>query len=134
MQTAKKRRTLIRFAVQSTTYVEGEGNTTKWETIKVKIGTDETSKPILTENFYCEWLNSFGSTAIQQQSDGIICPARVRMVFVKAVYVALLNSDVKIYKNGLSDAAHTFKLASAPDNYVEGDKLLEFQVKQREVK
>lgn len=134
MQTAKKRRTLIRFAVQSTTYVEGEGNTTKWETIKVKIGTDENGKPILTENFYCEWLNSFGNTAIQQQSDGIICPARVRMVFVKAVHDALLTSDVKIYKNGLTDAAHTFKLASAPDNYIEGDKLLEFQVKQREVK
>lgn len=133
-QNVKRKRTLVKFAVQHTSYVAGSGATTTWELINVNIGTDANGDPITTDCFYCEWLNSYGNNAIQQQSDGVIRPARVRMPYVKAVYDALISSDVKIYKNGIIDDLHMFKLASAADNYVESNKMLEFQVKKYEVK
>ena len=40
-QTVKEKRTLVRFAVQKTRYVAGNGAATEWETIKVNIGTTE---------------------------------------------------------------------------------------------
>ncbi len=133
-QTVKCARTLIKFATQNTTYTEGVGSKTNWKTIQVSVGKDGNGIDIMTDCFYCEWLNSYGSTAIQQQADGAICPARIRMPFVKAVYDALINDNVKIYKNGIIDDAHCFTLNSAADNYNESDKLLEFQVKKYVVK
>ncbi len=88
----------------------------------------------MTDCFYCEWLGSYGALAIQQQAEGIIQPARVRMPYVKAVYDALQSKNVKIYKNGKDDEQHTFCLNSAADNYIESNKMLEFQVKRYEVK
>lgn len=132
-QTIKKARTLVRFAVQKTRYVAGQGSATEWETIKVPIGTDsESGAPIMTDCFYCEWLNSYGAAAIQQQADGVIRPARVRMPYVKEVYNALTTKDVRIYLNG--DTAHPFRLASAADDYLQQHKMIEFQVKLYEVK
>lgn len=133
-QRVKQKRTLIKFAVQRTEYAAGKGATTSWEPLRVQIGTDEHGAPVMTDCFYCEWLGSYGSTAIQQQADGVIRPARVRLPFVKSVYEALIGSDVRIYLHGIPDAAHTFALASAADNYAEQNKMLEFQVKQYEVR
>ncbi len=134
MQEVSRRRTLIKFAVQNSVYTAGVGNETKYETIKVKIGCDEYGNEIKTDCFYCEWLNSYGNNAIQQQADGLICPARVRMKYVKAVYGALTTKDVIVFKNGVIDDAHAFRLTSSPDNYLENNKMLEFQVKKYEVK
>ena len=78
-QTVKEKRTLVRFAVQKTRYVAGNGAATEWETIKVNIGTTDDGKPITTDCFYVEWLSSYGAAAIQQQSDGVIRPARVAL-------------------------------------------------------
>lgn len=103
-QTVKEKRTLVRFAVQKTRYVAGNGAATEWETIKVNIGTTDDGKPITTDCFYVEWLSSYGAAAIQQQSDGVI------------------------------DDAHAFKLAAAADNYLQQNKMLEFQVKKYEVR
>ena len=128
-QTVKRKRTLVKFAVQQTKYVEGEGSTTTWEVMSVSIGNG-----ITTDCFYCEWLNSYGNTAIQQQADGVIRPARVRIPFVKKLYDALCTEDVRVYKNGVIDDAHCFILASAADNYIEDNKMLEFQVKKYEVR
>ena len=133
-QTVKLRRTLVKFAVQCTKYVAGEGSVTTWQPIEVSVGKNSRGEDIMTDCFYCEWLNSYGNTAIQQQADGVIRPARVRMPFVKKVYDALISSDVRVYKNGIIDDAHCFTLASAADNYVENNKLLEFQVKKYEVR
>ena len=133
-QTVKRKRTLVKFAVQQTKYVEGEGSTTKWQPIEVSIGKDENGVDIMTDCFYCEWLNSYGNTAIQQQADGVIRPARVRIPFVKKLYDALCTEDVRVYKNGVIDDAHCFALASAADNYIEDNKMLEFQVKKYEVR
>lgn len=133
-QTVKRKRTLVKFAVQQTKYVEGEGSTTSWEIIEVSIGKDENDVEIMTDCFYCEWLNSYGKTAIQQQADGVIRPARVRIPFVKKLYDALTSEDVRVYKNGVVDDAHCFVLASAADNYIEDNKMLEFQVKKYEVR
>ena len=127
-QRVREKRTLIKFATQQTTYTEGRGSSTSWQPITAQIGTDDDGSPITTDCFYCEWLGSYGSTAIQQQADGIIRPARVRMPFVQSVYDALLSVDVRIYLYGMTDAAHTFKLASAADNYKNENKMLEFQV------
>lgn len=55
-QTVKEKRTLVRFAVQKTRYVAGNGAATEWETIKVNIGTTDDGKPITTDCFYVEWL------------------------------------------------------------------------------
>ena len=114
-QTVKEKRTLVRFAVQKTRYVAGNGAATEWETIKVNIGTTDDGKPITTDCFYVKWLSSYGAAAIQQQSDGVIRPARV-------------------YLNGVIDDAHAFKLAAAADNYLQQNKMLEFQVKKYEVR
>lgn len=133
-QIVKRRRTLIKFGVQKTDYVKGEGARTHWDTVRVPVGSDCDGKEITTDCFYCEWLNSYGANATQQQADGVIQPARVRMTYVKAVYDALTTKDVKIYKNGITDAAHTYEINSAADNYIESNKMLEFQVKKYEVK
>lgn len=133
-QTVRKKRTLIKFAVQRTKYVAGEGSTTTWQPIEVSIGKDENGSDIMTDCFYCEWLGSYGNVAIQQQADGVIRPARVRMTYVKSIYEALLSGAVRIYKNGVIDDAHCFTLASAADNYLESNKMLEFQVKKYEVR
>lgn len=133
-QIVKRKRTLIKFAIQQTNYIEGEGACTGWIPLQVPIGFDDYGNEITTDCFYCEWLNSYGNNAIQQQSDGVIRPARVRMPYVKVVYEALTTKDVRIYKNGVADDAHTFQLASAADNYIESNKMLEFQVKKYEVK
>lgn len=134
MQILKCKRTLVKFAVQRTKYNAGEGSATSWELICVKIGTDDSGEDITTDCFYCEWMGSYGSTAVQQQADGVIQPARVRVPFVKKLYDALCTENVKIYKNGIVDDAHCFVLASAADNFCEGNKFLEFQVKKHEVK
>ena len=47
-QTVKEKRTLVRFAVQKTRYVAGNGAATEWETIKVNIGTTDDGRPITT--------------------------------------------------------------------------------------
>lgn len=134
-QTVKRKRTKVRFAVQRTTYAEGQGATTTWQPIEVQVGIDEYSgEPIMTSDFYVEWLGSYGATAIQQQADGVIRPARVRMPYVKSVYDALISEDVRIYLHGIVDDAHTFALASAADNYIEANKMIEFQVKKYGVK
>lgn len=134
MQTVKQKRTLVRFAVQDSTYVKGKGATTIWKPISVSVGTDGRGKPIMTDCFYVEWLNSYGNVAVQQQAEGVIRPARIRMTFVKAVYDALVSKDVRIYLNGIIDDEHTFQLSSSPDNYTESNKLLEFHVKKYEGK
>lgn len=133
-QSVKEKRTLVRFAVQKTRHVAGKGAATQWETLKAQIGTTDDGEPIMTDCFYVEWLSSYGTAAIQQQSDGVIRPARVRMPYVKAVYDALITKDVRIYLHGVTDDAHAFRLASAADNYLQQNKMLEFQVKKYEVK
>lgn len=133
-QTVKEKRTLVKFAVQSTKHVAGKGAATSWETIKAQIGTTDNGDPIITDCFYVEWLSSYGAAAIQQQADGVIRPARVRMAYVKSVYDALTTKDVRIYINGIIDDAHAFRLASAADNYLQQNKMLEFQVKKYEVR
>lgn len=130
-QTVKKKRTKVHFAVQCTTYEAGKGATTTWQKLKAQIGVDEyTGEPIMTEDFYVEWLAAYGAAAIQQQADGVIKPARVRMPYVKSVYEALVTQPVKIYLHGIEDAAHTFTLNSSADNYLDENKMIEFQVKQ----
>lgn len=130
-QTVKKARTLIKFATQATVYTDGVGASTEWQTIEVSVGHDAyDDSPIMSDCFYCEWLGSYGSVAIQQQADGVTRPARVRMPFVQCVYDALIAGDVRIYLDGKTDAAHTFELASAADNYLNENKMLEFNVKQ----
>ena len=133
-QQIKKARTLIKFAIQQSNYDEGIGAQTSWETIRVPIGVDCDGNLIETDCFYCEWLGSYGVNAIQQQADGNLQTARIRLPFVKAVYDALLTKDVRIYKYGKTDKANTFCLNSSPDNYLEENKMLEFQVKRHEVK
>lgn len=133
-QTVRRKRTLVKFALQNTTYEPGKGAKTEWIPIQVPIGRDYNGNDIMTDCFYCEWLGSYGNVAIQQQSDGVIRPARVRMTFVKSIYEALVSSDVRIYKNGIIDDAHCYTLASAADNYLESNKMLEFQVKKYEVR
>lgn len=133
-QTVRRKRTLIKFAQHKTTYVPGKGSTTEWVPIQASIGKDHNGNDIMTDCFYCEWLGSYGSVAIQQQADGVIRPARVRMTYVRSIYEALISGDVRIYKNGVIDNAHCFTLASAADNYLESDKMLEFQVKKYEVR
>lgn len=133
-QIVRRKRTLIKFAKQHTIYVPGKGSTTSWVPIQVSIGKDSNGADVMTDCFYCEWLNSYGNTAIQQQADGVIRPARVRMTFVKKIYDALISGDVRVYKNGIIDDAHAFTLASAADNYIEDNKMLEFQVKKYEVR
>ena len=134
-QTVKKKRTLIKFGVPQAVYTSGQGTTAvNYVFITAVIGTDENNENITTDCFYCEWRNSYGTQAIQQQADGIIAPARVRLPFVQAVYDALQQKQVRIYKNGLTDAEHTFVLNSTPDNYNEENKMLEFQVKKQGVK
>ena len=51
-----------------------------------------------------------------------------------ARYDALTTKDVIVFKNGVIDDAHAFRLTSSPDNYLENNKMLEFQVKKYEVK
>jgi hypothetical protein len=129
-QTVKKRRTLIKIAVKKSVYVEGKGADTVYEPISVKIAADPDGNPIYTDCLYCEWLNRFGSVAIQLEQQTVTQPARVRMPFVQGVYDALLTKTARIYKWGKSDPANAFELASSPDNYAEQSKMLEFEVKR----
>lgn len=129
-----KTRTRVKFGVQTTTHVAGKGASTDWEIIKVPIGTDDDGNPIITDSFFCEWVGSYGAAAIQQQADGVKRPARVRLPFVQKVYDALTTKSVRIYLRGMTDAAHTFILASDADDYLEQHKFIEFQVKHYEDK
>lgn len=133
-QTVKQKRTLVKFAVRKTVHIAGQGSAATWETISVKIGEADNGSPITTDCFYCEWLNSYGQAAVKQQADGVMRPARLRMPFVQAVYDALLTKDVRIYLYGKQDEAHMFCLASAADNYLEQNKMLEMQVRRYEDK
>lgn len=133
-QKVKRKRTLIKFAIQNSNYVEGKGACTKYELLQVPIGLDDEGNQIMTDCFYCEWLGSYGALAIQQQADGVTEPARIRMPYVKSVYDALKSKAVKIYKYGKEDDQHTFCLNSSADNYLEENKMLEFRVKRYEVK
>lgn len=133
-QRIKEKRTLIKIAVQTTSYAAGAGASTSWTPLVVYVGKDENTNDVTTECFYCEWLNSYGQNAIQQQADGIVRPARVRMPYVSAVYDALINKAARIYKNGIIDDAHCYQLSSSPDNYIERNKMIEFNVKKVEVK
>lgn len=129
-----KARTLVKFGVQKTTQIAGKGASTVWEMIKVPIGTDDDGNPITTDSFYCEWVGSYGAAAIQQQADGVVRSARVRLPFVQKVYDALTTKSVRVYLRGKTDAAHTFVLASDADDYLEQKKFIEFQVKHYEGK
>ena len=133
-QTVRRKRTLVKFHVQETVYIEGRGSVTEWKPITVRIGYDASGAEILTDSFWCEWMGSYGSVAIQQQADGVNRAARVRLPFVQKLYDALTTRDVRIYKNGVIDEAHRFTLASSANNYVEGNQMLEFQVKKHEVR
>jgi hypothetical protein len=124
----RKRRTAIKFAIQRTTYTAGAGSATNWEKIVVPIGTDADGNTITTDTFYCEWLGSYGAAAIQQQADGVNRVARVRMTFVLPVYNALLSEPVRIFKDGIEDALHTFTLASSADDLLGENQTIEFQV------
>lgn len=128
-QSVKEKRTLVKFAVQKTVHIAGKGASTTWETIKVKIGENCDGTPLMTDCFYCEWLNAYGAAAIKQQADGVTRPARLRMPYVGAVYTALISGDVRIYLHGKTDDANVFVLASDADNYLERRKFIEFQVK-----
>lgn len=128
-QQLDEKRTLVKFGVQKTTHIAGKGASTVWETIEVPIGTDDDGNPIMTDAFYCEWVGSYGAAAIQQQADGVVRPARVRLPFVQKIYDALTTKSVRIYLRGKTDAAHTFILASSADDYLEQHKFIEFQVK-----
>lgn len=133
-ETPKERRTLIKIARQCSEYVSGVGNKTTWKKIAVRVGSDENGE-IMTDCFYCEWLNSFGNVAIQQQADGIKRVARLRMTYVPAVYEALTSNDnVKVYLHGIEDDAHAYVLATSCDNYLNENKMLEFSVKKFEGK
>ena len=88
----------------------------------------------MTDCFYVEWAGSYGAVAIRQQADGVVRPARIRMPYVKTVYDALVSEDVRIYKNGVIDDAHLYKLCSAADDYMDGHKFIEFQVEKYEVR
>lgn len=131
-QSVKKCRTLIKIAVAKKVYTEGAGTKTIYEPISVKIATDPDGNPITTDCFYCEWLNRFGTIAIQLEQQTATQPARVRMPFVQGVYDALLTKTARIYKGGRDDISNTFELNSSPDNYDEANKMLEFEVKRIE--
>lgn len=134
-QTPRKRRTLVKFAIQKSVYVQGQGASTQWLTIQVPIVKDNDGNVIeQTDCFYCEWLGSYGTTAIEQQANGAIDTARVRLPYVAEILEALKTKDVKIYKNGKTDAQNTYQLNSSADNYLESNKMIEFQVKRREEK
>lgn len=133
-QRVKKRRTLVKFAVQQTEYQAGKGSRTSWVPIKVKIGTDEEGHDVFTDCFYVEWMGSYGSIAIQQQADGVRSSARVRLPFIQTLYDVLNAKDVRIYKGGVCDDAHCFVLASSPNSILEERKLLEFHVKKYDVR
>lgn len=134
-KTPKKRRTLIKFAVEVSDYKQGKGSKSTWQTIKVPISRNEQGEVMeYTDCFYCEWLGSYGVNAIQQQAQGSIDTARVRIPYVAEVETALKTKDVKIYKLGLKDTEHTYQLNSSADNYLESNKMLEFQVKRYEAK
>jgi hypothetical protein len=128
-QTVTQCRTLVKFDVQESIYTTGVGASTVWNRLTVSLSEDTT-----TDCFYCEWQNAFGGNAIEQQALGNLQPARIRLPYVKKLYDALVTSKVKIYKNGIADDLHTFELNSSPDNYLEGNKFIEFQVKRVEVK
>jgi hypothetical protein len=133
-QQAKKRRTPIKIAAQSSTYAAGKGATAVFETLKAKVGSNPDGTPVYTDIFYCEWLNFFGTQAIAMQQDNVLMPGRIRMTFVQSVYDALTTKAVRIYKYGREDAAHTFILTAAADNYLEQNQMLEFNVKRYEDK
>lgn len=129
-----KRHTMVKFAIQKNSYTKGSGNKIINEFITVRIGTNTAGEGIYTDIFYVEWLNSYGALAIAQQAEGISQTARIRMAYIDTVYRALQSGQVKIFKNGIVDDENCYILASAPDNYLEGKKLLEFNVKHYEVK
>ena len=129
----KERRVAVRFAVPVTTYRAGEGCVTDWQLVTACVGEDENGIPLTTDVFYCEWTGAYGSTAIEQEANGVHMPARVRIPFVKSLFDALTTREVRIYKNGVQDEAHAYELASAVIDPTERGKILEFQVKKREV-
>jgi hypothetical protein len=130
--TIKKKRTLVKIGVQKSEYVAGKGAKTEYENITVIAGYKEDGTPILTDCFYCEWTNNFGSIAIQLEQHSVRNPARIRLPYVREAYEALKKKGVRLYRHGKTDKENTFTVTSSPDNYLNENKLLEFNVSREE--
>ncbi len=131
LPTIEKRRTAIRFAVPGTTYVAGAGAQKTYVPLSVTAGTDADGTPIMTDTFYCEWKNNYGTVAIQLEQQQVQNPARIRMVFIQEIYDTLQDKLCLIYKDG--DTSKAYVLSSSPDNVLSENKMLEFNVKRTEV-
>ncbi len=126
----KERRTLIKLAYEESNYIEGIGPTTISKKIEVRIGTDKTEHPILTDCFYCYWNNYYGTNAIMQQQQGINDGANINMVFVKEAYEALSEHKVFIYKDGIEDDKHKYELTTSVNDIESKHQEIEFSVKR----
>lgn len=119
-----RKRTPISFRKIINIYEAGIGNQEQQEKIMVNVGKTK------TDIFYCEWLTSYGNLAIQQQQQGIIEGAKVRMPYIATLVDALRNHQIIIYKNAIEDKNNQFILNSSIEDIKEHHKEIEFQVKR----
>lgn len=119
-----RKRTPISFRKIINIYETGIGNQEQQEKIMVNVGKTK------TDIFYCEWLTSYGNLAIQQQQQGIIEGAKVRMPYIATLVDALRNHQIIIYKNAIEDKNNQFILNSSIEDIKEYHKEIEFQVKR----
>lgn len=119
-----RKRTPIKFGKLIHIYQAGIGNQEYPEKIFVNVGDTK------TDTFYCEWLTSYGNLAIQQQQQGVVEGAKVRMPYIATLVDALRNHKLIIFKNGIEDKNHQFILNSSVEDIKEHHKEIEFQVKR----
>lgn len=131
--------TPVNFYVKKSGYVNGQGHTSTWEKITIKISqTQEIS------TFYGEWRGSYGDRVTSAQALGVNDSATFRMFYNPEIYNQLRTAQVLIIKNADQTAfenneidlrnPNVYELWSGVDNIQEENKYMEFRVKRYEGK
>lgn len=128
-QRLKTATTQIQIEYLTNAYIPEKGMTKGWNILKIKVG-----EGVTTNCFYCEWRNAFGQMAIEREANNIKQSARLRIAFNKKLYETLLNKQVRIIKHESNNTPRVYELISTPDNYMQQNKFLEFEVKRSDSK
>jgi hypothetical protein len=95
------------------------------------------------ENFFCEWLNIYGTEYIIAQQKNVEYNAKIRMVYnpflytiLKKKYIYIAKNGENIFKDDRPDKNNTncFVIFGTVENIREQNKIMEFKVRRYEGK
>lgn len=109
-------------------YSDEIGTVEKWEPVIYKMGS------ITCTTFPCEWTNAYGKDVFIAESENINELATIRMGFNPDVLAALLNTQVRLYRNNETKEDEAFTIYGSADNIKLQNQMIEFKVRRLKVK